>query len=364
MKGVFYHLLFLVFIVSCAEKKVEIDLSGLDNIDESISQAVDKQFYLALVIENSSCDLCDYYKREILKLSKSPKQVFGENLLIKTVDITKSQNIWINQIVREYSFPLTVILDPEGNIKGFFRGANTKRLIEGMAALEKKQVYYRASNIFLNLENKEELSKDLVNDHQKISFMNTVYRLYSEFRKGKEYSVSQRKQLEESIRIQPYFLNNYLMVTSLVGSRGGEDGVLAARVLDNYPKDLDEMLYGDLKRNLRSIAGLDNVGVLGPRIRLDRSVINFGEEKVGSIKSIEIPITNTGAAPLFISNVRGSCTCLDLKWPQDSIKPQETGLIRVKYKLANKGEFNQNIFISYNSSLFRPEEIKIMGTVN
>ncbi|ERJ60156.1 DUF1573 domain-containing protein [Sphingobacterium paucimobilis] len=358
------YLLFFVFFVSCADKKVEIDLSGLDNIDESIGLAVGKQYYLALVIGNGSCDLCDHYKREILKLDNSPKQVFFENLLIKSVDITKPQNLWINQVVREYGFPLTVIFDPDGNIKGFFRGANIKRLFEGMAALEKDQVYYRASNVFLNLESKENLSKDLVSDHQKIDFINSVYRLYREFRTGKEGDVNQRKQIDESIRIQPYFLNNYLLVRSMVNDRKEDASILAAKVLDNYPGELDDILYGDFKRELRSIAGLDNADVVGARIGFDRRIINFGEEKVGSTKTIEVPISNTGTDALFISNVRGSCTCLDLKWPRDSIKPQESGVIRVKYNLANRGDFNQSIFISSNSSPFQPEEVKIMGTVN
>ncbi|MEZ4793095.1 MAG: DUF1573 domain-containing protein [Gelidibacter sp.] len=72
--------------------------------------------------------------------------------------------------------------------------------------------------------------------------------------------------------------------------------------------------------------------------------------------------TNTGDAPIVISNAKGSCGCTVPTYPKDVILPGETGQIDVKYATNRIGVFTKTVTLTSNAS--EPSKVlRIKGEV-
>ena len=69
----------------------------------------------------------------------------------------------------------------------------------------------------------------------------------------------------------------------------------------------------------------------GPTLEMDKTVHDYGEIKQNADGNCSFKFTNTGDAPLIISNAKGSCGCTVPVWPKEPIAPGETSEIKVKY---------------------------------
>lgn len=91
---------------------------------------------------------------------------------------------------------------------------------------------------------------------------------------------------------------------------------------------------------------------------------DFGEikEASGSVENKFI-FTNTGKAPLIISNVKASCGCTTPGWTKEPVMPGKEGYIIAKYNPVNRpGVFNKSLTITSNASN-QTEVIYIKGRV-
>jgi len=77
-------------------------------------------------------------------------------------------------------------------------------------------------------------------------------------------------------------------------------------------------------------------------IAFTEEIHEFGEVEVNSENLYAFEFTNTGTAPLTITNAKGSCGCTVPQWPKEPILPGQTGMIDVKYT-PNKGQAGQLI---------------------
>ncbi|MDD3878181.1 MAG: DUF1573 domain-containing protein [Bacteroidales bacterium] len=76
----------------------------------------------------------------------------------------------------------------------------------------------------------------------------------------------------------------------------------------------------------------------------------------------KIVFSNTGNAPLIISNVRTSCGCTVPTWPREPILPGDSSYIEVKYDTRRIGQINRQITINSNAS--QPNlNIRLRGNV-
>jgi hypothetical protein len=94
---------------------------------------------------------------------------------------------------------------------------------------------------------------------------------------------------------------------------------------------------------------------------------DFGtiQEANGAVTHI-FEFTNTGNAKLIVLSAVASCGCTTPQFPQEPIKPGETGQIKVTYNPSGRpGEFDKSIKVRYNG---RDDDhkrvvLKITGTV-
>ncbi|MNJ83886.1 hypothetical protein D3C87_13150 [compost metagenome] len=69
---------------------------------------------------------------------------------------------------------------------------------------------------------------------------------------------------------------------------------------------------------------------------VDKGVFTFPETKEGPVISHDFVITNTGDAPLIISDYKVSCPCTKAVLPKDPIPPGQTAVIQVTFETKGK----------------------------
>jgi len=87
----------------------------------------------------------------------------------------------------------------------------------------------------------------------------------------------------------------------------------------------------------------------GPKIEFKEETINYGEVERGKDDGIRIfEFTNTGDAPLLITNAKSSCGCTVPEWPKEAIAPGGKGKIKVQYNMT-PGPISKTITIESNA---------------
>lgn len=85
-------------------------------------------------------------------------------------------------------------------------------------------------------------------------------------------------------------------------------------------------------------------------MKFEKSLHDFGSVKSTSENKYNFQFTNTGDAPLVISNARGSCGCTVPNYPKTPIAPGETGEIEVIYSPKNQsGPQTKTVTITANT---------------
>lgn len=97
-------------------------------------------------------------------------------------------------------------------------------------------------------------------------------------------------------------------------------------------------------------------------ITFKEETIDYGTITRGDDGLRVFEFTNTGDAPLIISNVRSSCGCTIPKKPNGPIAPGESSTIEVKYDTNRVGPIRRTITVLSNASQSMVP-LKITGTV-
>lgn len=88
----------------------------------------------------------------------------------------------------------------------------------------------------------------------------------------------------------------------------------------------------------------------GAEITFETEVIDYGTISQNADGVRMFKFTNTGTAPLIISDAKGSCGCTVPSWPKQPINPGESGEIKVKYATNRLGPINKSVTVSTNTS--------------
>ncbi len=72
--------------------------------------------------------------------------------------------------------------------------------------------------------------------------------------------------------------------------------------------------------------------------------------------------TNSGNAPVVISQVKTTCGCTVPKYPKTAILPGDSGEIKIKYATNRVGAFSKGITVHSNAKNAK-QTLKIKGTV-
>ena len=93
------------------------------------------------------------------------------------------------------------------------------------------------------------------------------------------------------------------------------------------------------------ILSVSTYGQTGPKIEFKEETINYGEVVKGVDDGVRVfEFTNTGDAPLIITNVKSSCGCTVPKYPKNiAIKPGGNGEIEVNFDSNGRPNLQQKM---------------------
>jgi hypothetical protein len=86
----------------------------------------------------------------------------------------------------------------------------------------------------------------------------------------------------------------------------------------------------------------------GPNVEFEETTFNFGKVAQGKPVNHEFEFTNTGDAPLILTNVKASCGCTTPFYPTEPIQPGEKSKIKAVYNAASAGNFHKSITVTTN----------------
>lgn len=118
-------------------------------------------------------------------------------------------------------------------------------------------------------------------------------------------------------------------------------------------------VFGSIAQDATSVAPAAG----GADVSFEKDVHDFGTMKQYGDASTEFTFTNTGSAPLIISNAKGSCGCTVPSWPKEPIMPGESSSIKVKYDSKRVGPINKSVTISSNATNEPTKVIRIKGMI-
>jgi len=102
----------------------------------------------------------------------------------------------------------------------------------------------------------------------------------------------------------------------------------------------------------------------GAAIEFKKETHDYKTVEYGGDGTCEFEFTNTGTAPLIISNAKGSCGCTVPQWPRDPIMPGASASIKVKYDTKRPGAINKSVTITSNATNTPTKVIRIKGNVS
>ncbi|GGD56848.1 DUF1573 domain-containing protein [Muriicola marianensis] len=101
-----------------------------------------------------------------------------------------------------------------------------------------------------------------------------------------------------------------------------------------------------------------------PVMTFDKSEHDFGNIEQGTPQETVFTFTNTGNAPLIITNATSSCGCTIPEYPKNKpIAPGETGQLLVKFNGSGQNQVTKTITVSANTAK-GSELLRIKAFVN
>ncbi len=93
-------------------------------------------------------------------------------------------------------------------------------------------------------------------------------------------------------------------------------------------------IEGEEKEETVDATTVENEGA--PVFSFQNESHDFGQIQEGAKVEHDFVFTNTGDAPLIISNAEGSCGCTVPQWPREPLAPGEEGRIHVVFDSSGK----------------------------
>lgn len=98
-------------------------------------------------------------------------------------------------------------------------------------------------------------------------------------------------------------------------------------------------------------------------IYFEKTEHDFGPVDYRGNGTYEFQFSNTGSAPLTISNATSTCGCTVPSYPKAPIAPGEKGVITVKYDTGRQGAIDKWITVTSNAKASPSVKLHIKGEV-
>jgi len=115
--------------------------------------------------------------------------------------------------------------------------------------------------------------------------------------------------------------------------------------------------------NVAKAAERDAVAADFPVITFDKTEHDFGEIVNGTPVETTFTYTNTGKAPLVVTNIKSTCGCTVPKgWSKDPLAPGESSSFTVKFNGKGANKVSKTVNITANTEKGK-EQVKITAFI-
>lgn len=85
-------------------------------------------------------------------------------------------------------------------------------------------------------------------------------------------------------------------------------------------------------------------------LKWDQTNVDLGKIPQNVPVKITYNLTNSGNAPLVITNVQTSCGCTGATFPKESIEPGKSAVVSLTYNASSAGVFNKTATVYANTN--------------
>jgi hypothetical protein len=126
------------------------------------------------------------------------------------------------------------------------------------------------------------------------------------------------------------------------------------------------------KENAANKINTENVAVAAERdaaskqvpvMTFDKQVHDFGTIEQGAPQETLFTFTNTGNAPLIITDAKSSCGCTIPTWTKEPVAPGGKGELLVKFNGSGQNQVTKTITVTANTERGQ-EQLRIQAFVN
>ncbi len=100
---------------------------------------------------------------------------------------------------------------------------------------------------------------------------------------------------------------------------------------------------------LVAIIGFTSMTLAIGEFKFEKETHDFGAIPQNKPASYDFKFSNTGDAPIILTEVKPSCGCSVAEFTRTPIKPGESGAITVTYNAAAKGPFTKQFTVKSNT---------------
>jgi len=100
---------------------------------------------------------------------------------------------------------------------------------------------------------------------------------------------------------------------------------------------------------LVAVIGFTAMGLAIGEFKFEKETHDFGKIEQSKPVSYDFKYTNSGDAPIIVSEVKPSCGCSVAEFTKTPVKPGETGTITVTFNAAAKGPFTKQFTVRSNT---------------
>jgi hypothetical protein len=119
-----------------------------------------------------------------------------------------------------------------------------------------------------------------------------------------------------------------------------------------------------LAQDKPSLSNVGNDNSNQASFKFNEEEFNFGTIKQGESIQHDFEFTNTGKAPLIITNASGSCGCTVPEWPKEPIAPGAKSVIKVTFNSAGKQGVQDKTVTLQSNAQQNPMVLHLKGNVD
>ncbi|WP_333863697.1 DUF1573 domain-containing protein [Sphingobacterium sp.] len=337
---------------SCSFKneKLSLDLTELYQLDEILD--LNKGKLNIVILSNTECGVCIPFKRQVNALVDTlnmDRAGYG-NVAISSINASEQGlgSFYINQIIRQMSYPMILFFDGDGNFTGLLSSGRITDLKNVLTNPKIKQEYFK----IWKTDKKNMFENNVMSDAEKINYINNLFLLKKNQTKDLTNSpilsaIKDRDSID-------YFYKNYLLA-SYFFNRG--DSALSNKYANNGLKMklnyLDSILYTPLQPEMVKFKSHKNTVIKQFCFGIDGCTFDFGKYVRGSKDLVKLELHNYFGDILTIQQIGVSCSCYAINMPNLTIMPNNKSIMYLKLIDETKDKFNEEITIASNYGLHK-----------